>query len=186
MAIAKGNRKMKLQSILPTLLVLSPMVGFYFGHSKQPEEAHITPAQIDTAPRHREPQAARPIPAGKRTWLDDLPAPQAAAVQPAKVCHGHDAGNGTWELNPSSWSDAEILEMGKLAEQLKALDPMMTDTGADIMAIVDQLQCKTEATREQAMQGLLTFAKRQAEIRNMTPEQRAAFAAQLARIAHPD
>src|SRR5262245_9892120 len=103
---------------------------------------------------------------------------QAAAVQSTPTCHGHDAGDGTWALNVPSWSDDEMREMNDLAKQARQLDPSVRDTGADMAALIDQMQCKG-LSHEQAVQSVLRFAKRSGEIGRMTPEQRAAFAQKL-------
>jgi hypothetical protein len=56
-------------------------------------------------------------------------------------CHGHSTPDGHWDLNVSSWTHEELLELGAIADKIKAIEPSSTVTGGDIALMIDQYEC---------------------------------------------
>ena len=79
-------------------------------------------------------------------------------------CHGHRAPDGQWYLDVYSWTNAEMAEIGTIADRIKAIDPTSTSSSAEIAGMLDQFECAGVA-HDIAINNILGLALSQAALK---------------------
>src|SRR5215469_8376260 len=64
-----------------------------------------------------------------------------AATPALARCHGHSTADGHWDLNVNAWTNAELVEIGTIADKIKAIAPTIPYNPVEIAAVIDQYEC---------------------------------------------